>query len=373
MNSSDAFAEDLGDLYENAPCGYLSLTPAGQVIKANRTLADWLGTDSGTLIGKQFRDVLSFGARLAFETHLVPLLRLKGRVEEVAFDLLGQDGSKVPFIANAAEKRDDSGRHVATRMTLFRAVDRRTYERSLVDARIKAEAALDLGAETAALREQFIAVLGHDLRNPLSALAAGLAIIEHRERLSERGQAVVGEMNSSIKRASDLIADLLDFARGRLGGGLSLDRNSDQPLTPVLEQVVAEIRAIAPERTIWASIDIAEPVYCDRGRIGQLASNLLANALTHGAANVPISIVAATDAKALTLSVSNGGKPIPPEAREQLFQPFFRGVVGKSQHGLGLGLFIVNEIAKAHGGTMDVTSTDGETRFTFTMPLERLP
>lgn len=363
--------EDLEDLYENAPCGYLSLSPDGHIVKANKTLADWMGAGSEALLGKPFHDILTFGGRIAYETHLAPLLRLQRTVNELAFDLLRADGEQVPIIANAAERRDAEGRHRFTRITLFKAVERRSYERGLIEARSKAEDAVGLSLETAALREQFIAVLGHDLRNPLSALTAGLGLLEKNEDLSDRGRKIVAEMNGSLGRANALVGNLLDFARGRLGGGLGVDRDANQPLTPALEQVVTEIRAIAPDREVVANFRIAEPVDCDRGRIAQLASNLLSNAVTHGAREVPIRIEASTDAERFTLSVANGGAPIPAGAREQLFQPFFRGAVRKSQQGLGLGLFIVNEIAKAHGGTMEVSSTPGETRFTFTMPLAR--
>jgi sigma-B regulation protein RsbU (phosphoserine phosphatase) len=368
--SSDTLpTEDLADLYENAPCGYVSLSPDARIVKVNRTLADWLGTSADALVGRPFHDLLSFGGRIAFETHLAPMLRLQGSVHELALDMLQADGAKIPIIANAAEKRDPDGRHLFTRLTLFKAVDRRRYERGLVEARAKAEAAIGAEHETAALREQFIAVLGHDLRNPLSALAAGVRLIEERETLSQRGRVVVEEMNASIGRATALVANLLDFARGRLGGGLTLARDSAQPLTPILEQVVAEIRAIAPEREIVTEFAIAEPVDCDRSRIGQLASNLLSNAVAHGSPEIPITIDARTADGDFILSVTNGGVPIPPQARAQLFQPFFRGAVRRSQQGLGLGLFIVNEIAKAHGGMMEVTSTEDQTRFTFTMPL----
>ena len=132
--------------------------------------------------------------------------------------------------------------------------------------------------------------------------------------------------------------------------------------------MVAEVRSITPERAIEASIRIDEPVYCDRGRIGQLASNLLANAITHGSPDRPISFVAATSGDLFTLSVANGGAPIPKDVMKRLFQPFFRGSVRRSRNGLGLGLYIASEIAKAHGGRLDVSSTEEETRFTFTMP-----
>ena len=361
--------EDLEDLYENAPCGYLSLSPEGHIVKANKTVADWMGSCPETMLGRPFHEILTFGGRIAYETHLAPLLRLQGYVNELAFDLLRADGEKIPIIANAAERRDVEGRHLFTRIALFKAVERRSYERGLVEARSKAENAVGASLETAALREQFIAVLGHDLRNPLAAVTAGLGLLDKREMLSERGHEIVSQMKDSLDRANALVANLLDFARGRLGGGLTLCRDADQPLTPVLEQVVTEIRAIAPDREVIADFRIAEPVDCDRGRIAQLASNLLSNAVTHGASGVPIRIEAVTDAERFTLSVANGGAPIPSETREQLFQPFFRGAVRKSQQGLGLGLFIVNEIAKAHGGTMEVSSAPHDTRFTFSMPL----
>ena len=128
--------EDLADLYENAPCGYVSLSPDAHIVKVNQTLSEWIGSSANELVGKSFYELLSFGGRIAFETHLAPLLRLQGFVNEIALDLLKSDGSKIPIIANAAEKRDPEGRHLFTRLTLFKAVDRRTYERGLIEARI---------------------------------------------------------------------------------------------------------------------------------------------------------------------------------------------------------------------------------------------
>lgn len=361
-------AEDLEDLYETAPCGYVSISPGGKIVRANRTLADWLGRDQTELAGKSVHDMLGFGGRIAFETHLAPLLRMQGHVYEIALDLLTAKGEKIPTIANAAEKRDAEGRHQFTRLTLFKAVDRRTYERSLVEARAKAEAESKMEREAAVLREQFMAVLGHDLRNPLAAIAAGVRLLEQREKLSERVLAILHEMNGSVERASALVNDLLDLARGSLGGGFIVDRNTGEPLTPVLDQVLAEVRRIAPDRQVDATIQLEEPVYCDRGRIGQLASNLLSNALSHGSADRPIRFEATTSDQSFLLSVANAGVPIPEKVAEQLFQPFFRGSTRPSRNGLGLGLYIASEIAKAHEGRLEVRSTEEETRFTFTMP-----
>jgi phosphoserine phosphatase RsbU/P len=114
---------------------------------------------------------------------------------------------------------------------------------------------------------------------------------------------------------------------------------------------------------------LPESLNCDPSRFGQIISNLLANALTHGAPDEPVRIHAAADGAELKLWVANRGKPIAPAAMERLFQPFFRGEVLPRQQGLGLGLHIASEIAKAHGGAIDVASTPEETRFTFRMPL----
>lgn len=366
--SEQRAAEDLEDLYETAPCGYVSVSPDGAIVKVNATLANWLGCESPDLLGKPLHDILSFGGRIAVETHLAPLLRMQGHVHEIALDLLTADGQKIPTIANAAEKRDDEGRHLFTRLTMFKAVDRRTYERSLLEARIKAEAESQAQQEAAVVREQFIAVLGHDLRNPLAAVAAGIRMLQQREQLSKRGRTILSEMGNSVVRASALIDDVLDLARGSLGGGLVVERNADAPLTPVLQQVLAEIRVITTDHRIESRIALHEPVYCDRGRLGQLASNLLSNAVTHGAADRPIRFEAVSEDDRLVVSVANSGHPIPEKVRARLFQPFFRGDARPSRNGLGLGLFIASEIAKAHGGTLEVRSTAEETRFTFTMP-----
>lgn len=217
------------------------------------------------------------------------------------------------------------------------------------------------------LREQFIAVLGHDLRNPLASISASAEMLQY-EPVSEQGKKLLGFVRGSVARMAALIDDVLDFARGRLGGGITLARGAEN-LEPLLTQVVGESRASHPDREILARLALSEPVYCDRSRIGQLVSNLLENALTHGAAGQPIRLQAATRDGVLSLWVANGGEPIPDAALDRLFQPFFRERIRASQQGLGLGLYIASEIARAHGGTLAVRSSEEETRFTFEMPL----
>ncbi len=231
-----------------------------------------------------------------------------------------------------------------------------TAKASLLDARTTAE-----------LREQFIAVLGHDLRDPLASVGAGTALLQ-RTPLDEKARSIVAMMDKSVARMSALINDVLDFARGRLGPGLTLTR-AMTPLEPVLKQVIAELQTIHPRRIIEVEFDLTRPVVADRVRIGQLFSNLLGNALTYGAENAPVRVKAATGGR-FELMVSNKGPPIPAAVMGRLFHPFTRGEVRPDQKGLGLGLYIASEIARAHGGKIHAESSVEETRFTFSMPLD---
>jgi signal transduction histidine kinase len=230
------------------------------------------------------------------------------------------------------------------------------------------EAALLGEREGAELREQFIAVLGHDLRNPLASIDAGTKMLL-RTPLDDKGKTIVGLMQNSATRMAKMIDNVLDLARGRLGTGISLARDANQPLVPVLNQVAAELQASWPDREIETDFSLAERVNCDRTRIAQLFSNLLGNAITHGAADRAIRARARTDGVHFELWVSNAGDPIPAAALDRLFRPFTRGAIRPNQQGLGLGLYIASEIARAHGGTLHVSSTPEETRFTFRMPL----
>ncbi len=225
-----------------------------------------------------------------------------------------------------------------------------------------------LSAQTAAeLRDQFIAVLGHDLRNPLASIAAGTRLLQ-KTPLNEKATSIIVMMYQSVMRMSGLIDNVLDFARGRLGGGLTLTP-SQEPLEPALRQVIEELRLVHPDRAIEAEFNVTRPVRADRPRIAQLLSNLLGNALMYGDADKPVQVSVKTEEQ-FELAVSNAGSPIPEAAMARLFQPFSRGEVRPSQQGLGLGLYIASEIARAHGGTIDVTSTPEQTCFTFRMPLE---
>ncbi len=243
---------------------------------------------------------------------------------------------------------------------------------SLLDSQTRQDheraALLDERAE-GELREQAIAILGHELRNPLQAVYAGADRLA--SKLSYPAHAeIAGRIKTNARRMSSLIDDVFDFARGRLGGGLAVELTEVGDINGSLLAVIQELQDAQPDCRIHADIRVGRPVRCDLGRLQQVASNLLANALTHGRPDNPIKISACTDAHDLVLEVWNAGEPIPSQSLDKIFEPFWRHSASASRNGLGLGLHICSEIVRAHGGRLTVTSTArGGTRFTARLPV----
>jgi len=218
------------------------------------------------------------------------------------------------------------------------------------------------------VRDQFIAILGHDLRSPLSAISLSSELLKESP-LNEDDHQLVTIINRSAHRMSGLIDNILDFAKARLGNGISLKRTVVEPLEQILKQVIKENEASNPGRVIYSEFVLNEPIFCDSNRIAELFSNLLGNALTYGSHEAPVYIKAMCCDGYFNLSVKNSGTKIPEDVKERLFQPFVRGAIKPGQQGLGLGLFIASEIAKAHEGRIEVHSTDAETSFILKIPL----
>ncbi len=220
-------------------------------------------------------------------------------------------------------------------------------------------------SKAAELRERFIAVLGHDVRNPLGAILSAASVLERNPE-----ESVATSMTSLIQRSgariSELVENLLDFARGRFGGGLSTRPSDEGDLSSSLSQIIQEFRASSPKHAIESQIVLEHPVRCDTRRIEQMLSNLIANAITHGQPDGPVTVSAISNASDFVLSVANRGTRIPTSRLTTIFEAFRGSKIDST--GLGLGLYICSEIARAHHGTLDVTSTDEETRFIFRMP-----
>lgn len=220
--------------------------------------------------------------------------------------------------------------------------------------------------ETAELREQFIAVLGHDLRTPLGAIAMGADLLALKVAQPEL-LSVVERIRRSARRMSALVDDVVDFTRGRMGSGISLNMRRHDNIHETLEQVVDELRGLHPQREIRAAFAPLHCLHCDLERLAQLLSNLLKNALVHGSAEAPVQVEARSEDGRFVLTVSNEGRELPQDVLGQLFKPYWRAASRPGSEGLGLGLYIVDQIARAHGGRIDAVSGAGRTAFTFVL------
>lgn len=218
------------------------------------------------------------------------------------------------------------------------------------------------------VRERFVSILGHDLRNPLQALMLGAEQILANPAC---GQPAHARLASAIHRGADrmarMIRDLVDFALGHLGGGIPTVLATCD-MGEICRECVDELRAAHPDRTLALSVRGDLKGSWDRDRVLQLISNLVSNALVHGHDPISVKVWEEADREAVVVAVHNGGPPIPADAVPTLFEPFRRGAKA-SRGGLGLGLYIVNQIALAHGATVEVTSTVEEgTMFTLRWP-----
>jgi two-component system sensor histidine kinase/response regulator len=223
-------------------------------------------------------------------------------------------------------------------------------------------------AATLSLNERFVAAVGHDLRTPLSSVV--LAAENLREAaLDERGRKQVERIRRSGQRMTRMIDELFDLARARQSGGILVAREEDVSLLQVTERAVLELRETTPERNIEIRHRGDLVGSWDGGRLCQVVSNLLGNALKHGAPGSHVDVeLDGTQGAEVLLEVENGGE-ISPDVMPVLFEPFRRGNARQSSSdGLGLGLFIVQQVVAAHGGKVAAHSGQGTTRFQVRLP-----
>ena len=262
----------------------------------------------------------------------------------------------------AAAHRTPSPAEVNALISLNRAIDRSLME-SIARARIGARRR----------RELFLAMLGHDLRTPLGALVMGSEYLVARGALTDRDRKVATRIRNSGLRMTDLVNDLLDFSRCRLGDGVPIVR-SDTSLEAIAREIVEEVKSAHPECEIRLETRGELQGEWDAGRVGEAMSNLVENAVLHGdGAPVTVALIGAEDE--VVVSIHNAGSTIPEGDRQRIFDPFVycaaaQGTRRTPGRGLGLGLYIAREIARAHGGTIEVSSSP-ESGTTFDVHLPR--
>jgi sigma-B regulation protein RsbU (phosphoserine phosphatase) len=345
----------VGALYEHAPCGLLVTDDDGLVLRANATFCGWLGVDRADLVGRRrFQDLLTVGGRIFHQTQWMPLLRMQGSVAEIKLDIAREGAKPLPMVMNAI--RRERGGAMVHEIALLIATDRHAYERELLASRKRAE---ELATQQRAAREfaeQMMAIVSHDLRTPLGTIRTGGEVLR-MAGLPERFQPLLGNIDRATDRALGLVNDLLDLTRSRLGRGIAIRRQPIDLHDTVAAQV-AELSQAYPDVRIAHYRRGDGHCEADPARLGQLVGNLVSNAVAYGRPGAPVVVSTSIEDGDGVVSVHNQGEPIPPELQGSLFQPMVRGTdAGGGARSVGLGLYIVGEVARAHGGDARLASS----------------
>jgi signal transduction histidine kinase len=229
-------------------------------------------------------------------------------------------------------------------------------------------------AEMLALQQQLMAVVSHDLRNPLAAMKTAAALIARSETLDDDRREDARRVVSNARRMERLIRDLLDFSRLRAGQPLPVNP-AHADLVEVCRQAVSDLGREAEGLVAVEGRSQVDGAW-DPDRLGQVVANLVTNALKYGPPRRPVRVVVDGDGREVRLSVHDEGGRLPPALHQAIFEPFRRGVSGDAQAGrsAGLGLYVVKRIAEAHGGGVAVASAPGQgTTFTVTLPRPPAP
>lgn len=357
-------------LYQQAPCALLLINEKGLILEVNQTFCQWLGHPREQLIGtRKLQELLTVGGRMFYQTHWMPLLAMQGFITEVKLDFLTAQGTVAPMVLNAG-RREHEGQ-VLNAVSAFIVADRMRFEQELLQAKRQAEDALqrhvvlehelnrqrELAVDRALFAEQMIGIVSHDLRNPLQVVSMAAQYLRSQD-MTERQDTMLGHIREATTRSQRLINDLLDFTQARIGQGLAVSRAPIQ-LDRVIAAAVASLRLLHPHREIAFSAS-DEALFCqaDADRLAQLLGNLVSNAVTYGDGASPIDVRVSAAQGTVEIAVHNVGNPIDETQLSTIFSPMTRGAeAGGEVRSVGLGLFIVSEIAKAHGGVVEVVST----------------
>ena len=366
--------ESAEDLYENAPCGYISTLPDGTIVKVNQTFLDWTGHRREDLVGrKRFQDLLTAGGRIFHETHYAPLLRMQGTVREIAVDIVCAGGGRLPALINSVLKMDAHGRPMLSRTTVFNATDRKEYERELLRERQRAE-------QAARAKADFISMVSHEIRTPLSAILGVGHLLESTD-LSEQQRKYVRILRSSSEGLLALINDILDFSKIEAGKVSLEERRLD--LRQLVQQIADNLHVKAAQKGVALEVRIDErvprTVLGDPIKIGQVVTNLLSNAIkftAQGSVTVALEVrERLPEAVSIDFRIADTGIGIAADRLPHIFDEFTQASydIGLKYGGTGLGLAISRKLVELHGSRIAVESELGRgSTFSFGLRL-RVP
>ena len=290
-------------------------------------------------------------------TRHIPLIFMTAGTHEQNWQFQGYESGAVDFLYKPIDPD-----MLTAKVNIFFELHRR-----------KQELAQQLQERTEALRvnEMFMAVLSHDLRNPLQTIKMAATLLK-RQTDASKNQELAERLLGNSQRMARMVEDLLDVTRIRQAGGLRLTV-ADMDLAPLCEAAVEDARHCSVERVLHYQAQGDTQGRWDGERLAQVVSNILGNAVKHGAADAPIKVTLdGSQPGEVVLAIENGGT-IPSALLPDLFKPFRGGERQPGQsEGLGLGLYIAQQIAQAHGGSIQVQSAEGQTRFEIRLPRQPL-
>lgn len=356
--------------YDRASCGYISSLTNGTIVRANLTFCRWLGYEREDVIGRRVHDFLTVGAKIFYETHYRPLLDMQGAVQEIAVDFVRSDGELLPTLVNSVQEPATAQSTAVIRTIVFNATERRRYERELLFERRRAE-------EASKAKSDLIAMISHDVRNPLAAVLSGLGLLDKTE-LTPQQKRYVRLLKITAHNLQLLTDNTLELSKIE-AGGLRL-HNAGFNLRELVYRTVEGMLPAAEEKGLELSIEIDEAVpeivIGDAVKIGQVLMNLLSNSLKFtdkGSIKVRLACQAFAPADVLiTFSVIDTGKGIPSEHLGQVSDEYFQVESSARQGGTGLGLAICRNILELYGSRIVIESTVGSgSQFSFSLRLPR--
>ena len=340
----------------------ITLDREGRVTTWNRGAQEIKGWRADEIIGHHFsRFYPEEDVRTGKCERELEVVAREGRFEEEGWRVRN-NGSR--FWANVVINaiRDEKGQLVGFTKVTRDLTERRNAAELFAEEHQRRR----LAEQESRFAQMFIGILGHDLRNPLNAIAMAARLLK---KIGRADPKVIDRISSSAERMSNMVDQLLDLTRHRLGGGITVEKK-DGDLSEIVSTIVDELRLVHPDRTIEWTPRRESRCAADPGRMAQVFSNLIGNALEHSPPTSPVTVRLESMSSELVLSVHNDGSPIPTELLPNIFDPYRRNTVRSAgSKGLGLGLYITQQLVQAHGGRMEVLSTaeDGTT-FTVFMP-----
>ena len=353
--------------YDRAPCGLMTAAVDGKLHRVNETFCKCLGFSKSELVDvRSFQDLLTIGGKIFLQTHIMPLLQMQRSVAEIKLDLLGKNGRAVPMLVNIARIR---AAHLEfDEIACMVMSDRHKYERELVIARkrleqtLRAKEAAQQALSTIDRRkDEFLATLSHELRNPLGAMRTAIELLRRQEPAGSESTWPLEMLGRQLALASRLTDDLLDASR--IGEGKIELNKKPVELGAIMQEVVDSTRAQyfshGPSHELEARLP-AEPIYvsADALRLAQIIQNLLNNALRYTSPGGNIWLSAEREDDEAVVTVRDNGIGIAEEDLTVIFQMFAQAHTGpgRSKGGLGVGLALVRALAELHEGRVTVQS-----------------